>query len=494
MGHMKEVKLKINVEGMLEACKDISAEESEALLKFDTPKSHVVILDRMFKDNLEIEGGPDSNEEKENILYIFKKRLFQYFTYNLYGHAVMEMLYAALRAKKDVLIEVRLAALIGDIISSNSLIYSPGNGIYMPSGKNEPAEGILRPDNSLDLRSRTYTLEIDTAKISKMEGFLCYKSEILNRDFFEYIAKTLDIRGMDIGKFGKYLPEETCHPLDELYATPYENSSMPLVDYGLTLIHEKYYEIKDILEKIKIRELNNDNSDSEEISGQINELFPFEEDLKIVFSIGKHLQKIIHEKAVSNGMLSAMEYMAHSTDLLDKKKKLTITADLSDFVRDYITGREGLEEKVHERKIKVDRKIQTLHALENMKKEHSRTEKGENREEVIKKLDSVIDSLETEICTLLYNRRKEYLQINNIRNISNYLSGISPVQQEGILRKMEAFGKTQGIEVARVKKLLSIKLTRTNLVIVFILFCGMLMLLSTVGSNLMSGIKSNSSN
>ncbi|KAI5193005.1 hypothetical protein NEMIN01_2349 [Nematocida minor] len=456
---MKEVKLKIDVKKIIKACKLIK--RADDLLKYDAPKDYADILDRIFSNRIKIQIEGDAEEDEEDSLTkILKSRIYQYFTYNKHGVSAMNKLYTALKSGDKELVTAEAAHVLDHIVQPNTLIYSPKHGIHRQVDKNKPLESVILPNKKVNLRPRAYRLEIDYTDSSSLERILDLAEESVDRERLSYIADLIDSAGMDMNILKQYSAEKEHYTLEKLYTTPHKKTGALLVDYGLKLVHRKHYKIKELLGKIKKME-SNLNSRAQ-IMKEIGKVLTKKE-LKVAVAIGENIQKIKDEKIAQKSMASAMEYMANSTGLLDRKdgsRVLDITVELLNLKRNNIDGDRSLYNMISEQKNKIVNTItEKNETLKKEKADRDQAKKEGKSEEEIKTLTCSINRLENEIYLLQCDEKGELLQLDNIRDNLYSLPKLSTVQQEHVYKKLEEFGEEINVRVEIVLKLFSIKVT-----------------------------------
>ncbi|KAI5192921.1 hypothetical protein NEMIN01_2291 [Nematocida minor] len=485
---MKEVKLKIDVGKIIRECEVInSIDEMYNAVSVDNKVSDLAILDRILDGNIRIESKHADEKEELQILNVIKNEIREHFVYyDSELNSICNVRRVIVDGRIDV-VKFWALVLINNIIRANPFVYNAEHGICRKDGI-DLTQDVDPYNENCYISTRAYTLQVDDAK---MESALYLTSESLERQNFCYISGLAS--SMDINILKKYTFTETHYTLDELYTLTKDNG-VPLVDYGLKLIYEKYFEMGELFELVKnIKLISNSLQD---VTREIYELFS-PEDLKIIVSIRDNLEKIKYEKTAHNCLIRSLEYMANNTPLVDAKdgtRLLKISSDLSDFSIDYVAGRKGLRRIVDKEKAKLDEELKRVYKTYNAKCDRNRTlgmylfalETGSRvkdqsyyqAEEKIKKEKEsavcAINRLKNDIALLKWKIRKEELQRENIHkllSISRSLSQMSLAQQDYIIRKIEEFGKAHNIkvEVVEIKKLLSIRLTRANIVKMFIL-------------------------
>ncbi|KAI5192620.1 hypothetical protein NEMIN01_2119 [Nematocida minor] len=481
---MREVKLKIDAEGIVKAALCIkNMKNMDKVVASCDRVSYLAILKNILDRNIRIESEHKDGKEK-TILDIVKNDIYQCFTHNEYMAPSANNLHYALKHGNDRSIRQETIYLINDLITPNTLIYSPEHGIYIQVDRNEPLESIDSQDDNADLSTRTYTLQVDD---ENLENVLQITSENLDRQNLCYLSILPDLKYMAAIK--KYSSVEEFYTLDELYTLT--KDGVPLVDYGLRLIHEKYHdivELVDLIEEVKV--ISNKPQDT--IKKEVSELFTTEEDLRIAISISNHVEQIEHEKKMHSYMISMMECIENSTDLLDEKdgsKVLKIKQDLSDFYENYVhsTGlidiifkkgdklsieREAMSECLDAKKEEYNKKEGSL---EEWKKEtnlssqdYAQTEKEKKDE--IKALKRSINHLENDMNLQEWAIKRVALKYGDIctfQNIYHILSSLIPAQRDCIVKKMKEFGKLQKIKVVvaeEKREALKSKYTQVNTV------------------------------
>ncbi|KAI5193237.1 hypothetical protein NEMIN01_2433 [Nematocida minor] len=446
---MKTATLEIHAGDIVEAY--------EAAAQLDTcstsPLDPALFLDRVLENTLRVESDECSTEEKKAVLGIVRHDMYQYFAYNLEAAHIASDLYTALETQDRRLIRSKAIRLVNELIKPNTLIYRPEHGIHRQVDKNEPLEEIDPGIDSISLSTRIYTLKVGSEDSSMcLESVLQLTAESMGREFFSHLTRLLASDHMHMDRFRECTQIEESYTIDELYTFPDENRRVPLVDYGLMLIHEKYFEIKEILKKIEAGEPS--PGSSSEIGAQIREIFDPAE-LVLVVSISEHLKSIAVEKTAQKRVLSAVEYMADSTDLLqgaDGSMVLKIRPDLGIFCEEYIRtsadANTGLEKRVNERLDRLDEQIKTKTlALAQLAEKHKDEEKDQRMNSPV----CEVNALNNKVYLLRCERRKEYLQYNNIDRLvpvlQSFFPGISPVQKQHVVRKIEEFAELKKIKV-----------------------------------------------
>ncbi|KAI5193208.1 hypothetical protein NEMIN01_2413, partial [Nematocida minor] len=438
----REVKLIINVEGIVQKCRDInSMEDMKEVVKYDDKLSHLAILKCILKDNLKIENSPYSDEENQHILSILENDIYYYFLYHGFeASRVMFELRDELENKYDDLIRTRAISLVNELINSNKFIYNPDHGM---NRKNEGVKFIKINDGTdkNNLGTRTYTLEIDDAKLPDLKRIADFTEETLNRDNLRIASYYVRFKNILLLK--DFVSIQDCYTLEDLYTKKDEKTNMSLVDYGLDLIHKKYFEIRDLVEKAK--EANDDEAQKQSIINQLNGLFPSEGDMRVFLSIIENSPKILNEKEVQKCMIKALDYMATNTDILGKvgeQKVLKIKSDLSNFNRDYMSIYEGLKRKVQDAIIKLEHEKE---ALKEEKEKYTGTDStSQNESRTLSVIENAIKSLKWRIY-------KGNIQSNNVdfltMDLLRPLRDLNPVQKQYIIKKIKESADLLNVQV-----------------------------------------------
>ncbi|KAI5192868.1 hypothetical protein NEMIN01_2254 [Nematocida minor] len=467
---MKEVKLEINVDKILKACKAINTEGSNVHLSKNTPKEHLSMLEEMFKDdNLKIESA-HNDKEKECILKIVKSRASQHFAYNANGAKHMSELHDALMGKEGVDFQTAFISVLEELIKPNTLIYSPAHGIKRRVDRNEPLENITLSDGTVDPSPRACTLEIDDARFLGLESLLQFTEEGLDRKNFSAVSCLPESKDIvsNIHCIEEY------YNLPSLYTKEYKDTGIPLVDYGLKIIHEKYDAIKKLNKEIGETEANSDKNQKEKINENIETLFG-SGGLDVVVSVLDSLEEIKHEKIMHSKTIKAIECMASNGIFLDEtdgKNRLQMTNNLNYFYKKYIDST-GLVEKLNKKIIAMDSKIKDekvsldaekakykeveahLKALEGAENSDSQEYEQEIRVKngEMETIRRTVNNLEHEIYLLECEREKENMDHKNIELVLlslDLLSRMSLNQKKYFVKKIEKHAKMLGVEVETV--------------------------------------------
>ncbi|KAI5192917.1 hypothetical protein NEMIN01_2287 [Nematocida minor] len=337
---MQKVELKIKVGGILDACQRIASGNVNMCVHNNDVKTRMDILKYILEGNLEIEGK-HSEEERKTILETIKKSMYRYFIYNENGADDMEYLHHGLISGNEELVKTRGAWLINSLVKPNPFIYNPRHGVYKKFDKDEKLESIYLQKGELDTSTRTYTLEIDDAKFSDLEGLLRFTSEALDRESFAYITGLMHmlrfIANLDMSVLKEYTEESGYHTLDELYSKTYEKTDVPLIDYGMKIICDKCQEIERLISLVK--EMDACSNDPRDIVNQINDVLG-PGGVEIVISIMDNLESIMHERGIQKRVFKVLEYMANNFLFFNKKNnsnELSINSDLVRFYEKCVT-------------------------------------------------------------------------------------------------------------------------------------------------------------
>ncbi|KAI5189609.1 hypothetical protein NEMIN01_0562 [Nematocida minor] len=460
----REVKLEINVKGILKECQSVI--KNDTSIKAGDRVSHMNMLKRIIKDNLRIESKELSEEKKETILKIIENDACQYFTYSSNEGISMPIVSSTLWCRIQEIVKYAFMSSVIELVNPNKFIYNPEHGINREFDIHEKLDSIALSHGELNLSTRTYILMVDD---TNLENILQLTSEGLDRENAFFVLSSMDSLNIDL--FKKYTSVKGCYSLDDLYTQ--EEDKVPLIDYGLKLIYEKYNEINDLIENINEVESPSNNK-IQDIPAKLSNLFENEE-LEVVFSILNNKQKIWSEKMIHSPIVKALECMATRTDLLGGKgepKVLKIKADLSNFSKDYITSRNGLLEIMPEKgeKLRGEYKSMTK-SVDNEKEKWDKKEKSltewknttdldpnsQEYQEVVRKEEEEMRSILREINFLnnkiyLSNFDTEKVKlicsgINILRAISNVLPSLSPVQKQHILKKIKESANLLNIQV-----------------------------------------------
>ncbi|KAI5192867.1 hypothetical protein NEMIN01_2253 [Nematocida minor] len=442
---MKEVKLKINVKKILKTCESIQITD-----KIDTknsPEQNLSILKNIFNyDTLQIESSLCSDEEKKDIVDIIVNDACQYLIYN--PNVLNELISPnTLKDENNEKFELTYVNLLNEFIKSNALIYRPEHGISRQISKDGSLENLIQSDNSIDTSSRTFTLQIDDTKFSSLKDMVQSTLEDMHRKFFYNEADFFNINIQDLKKFFKV---DYCS-LEDLYNKEYKDTGIPLVDYGLKIIHEKNYKLNDLCSRIKRRGIYRDKVGVDEI------ISPFtQEELTIIISIRQRKGSIFDEKRNHMGIINAIEYMINSTDLLKDKNRsniLVINADLNKFHENYVGGNNGLKEIIDKRINELDEEIaDKKEALEKEEIKYKQAIKEEKSREEIKKLEYSINNIKNEIYSLEYSSKKENIRYKNVTTYIRSSHDLAPEQQQYIHKKIKEFARQRKVKIVTDKE------------------------------------------
>ncbi|KAI5192377.1 hypothetical protein NEMIN01_1991 [Nematocida minor] len=440
----REVKLKINVEGILNECKSINGTDNiDFYITAGTKPRYSIMLERIFNGNLEIEGK-HSDKENEMLLNIVKNRFYQSLVDNNHQALGMHYLYDALKGRHDRSIAHEAISLANDLIKINPFIYNPKYGVTRKYGTDGPIKSIDPDDESADLSARTCTLEIDDADFLNLKSLMRLTSESLNRQNLDYIAVLVGSVDMDVLK--KYSSIKSYYTLEELYDLG--KDGMPLADYGLNLIYEKYYRIEELIGLLK--DMENKYSEPKDITAKVDEIFAHKkDDLKIIISVASSLKKIKYEKELLNYMIQTLEYLVNNNLLwkeADEQNTLQIKPDLSNFYKNCVIGT-GLDRIVSDRLHRLDAEIKIQEdALEKEELNYSLIEDGGEKEEAI----TSMDKLKEKIYSLKCEHKKEKIQCSIIEKLLHSLRclyQLSPQQEKYMLKKIEEFVKARKLKM-----------------------------------------------
>ncbi|KAI5193007.1 hypothetical protein NEMIN01_2351 [Nematocida minor] len=446
------VRLKIDLKGLLRECEALNASGSNILLMDDTPKRNMAIVDYIFKDrNIEIVSGANGAKEEKLVLDIVKNAIREYFVYNEWGESTICSLTSSYNSMYENRLRDKIVPLANQIIDSNMFIFRPEHEIYGHYNKNETVEDIVQRNKSGSLSPRMYTLEIDYTDSSSLERILEATKESLDRGFLGYICSSMntEIRRMNgniLRKYSLSLSEKEQYSLDELYTRTYEGTNVPLVDYGLKIIYERYQELIGIVENDS--RMKSSSSGKSLITARISELFTKEE-LKIIGSISVNIHKIAQEKELQKNMIYYMEYLANKTALLDRagEKVLRVTSDLESFKKDYINGYNGLENIVKNNCDLLKKKIADNEEILYPKHLNQRRSMAQGNNGGFRDNPASTSDLLNEVSLLKYALKEENRIRDTISMKASLKINISPVQKKHIIQKMEEFGKAWNIKV-----------------------------------------------
>ncbi|KAI5192959.1 hypothetical protein NEMIN01_2315 [Nematocida minor] len=441
---LRKVELKVNLGGMLQAYQSIdTSQPNDVFNKYDEKVAFLSILRDIFTKNLEIESDELSGEEKEKILKVIKNRLYTYFIDNAYQVDAIYDLCDAIKSKKNKVVKTEFIHLVNDMIKPNSLIYDPEYGIHRQI-KNEAVEHMLSDDKNPNLTTRTYTLEIDDAKFSNLDGLLQFTAESLENLFLGYVTVSRIALSLRILK--EHSGIKTFYTAEELYAKTKE-TGVPLVDYGLQFVQKNHQKLCSLFQEIRKRKMDSGDN-SKDIAKKIRKVFTKEEDLKIVISIANHLGDIQREKRIDKYITKVIEYMANTGMLKETDgapNTLRLDADLSNFEKDYLVAT-NLKKLASKRKYEVIQKIKEKgEALAKERGKYQQAGDGET-EEIMRS----INSLKNDIYQLKCAEKKEILAYNNIFELLcslPFLPILSPAQKKYLFKKTEAFGNSLNIKV-----------------------------------------------
>ncbi|KAI5193017.1 hypothetical protein NEMIN01_2361 [Nematocida minor] len=460
----REVKLTINVEEILKEYQ--SMDRNDASITSVREISQMVILKRIVKNNLKIESKELSEKKKEIILKIIENNIFQHLIYSLNEGSIMRTMVSELLYGTEETVKYAFKPLANTLINPDPLIYNPEHGINRQFDMHGEIDSVDLSRGELNLSTRKCTLMVDD---TNLENILQLTSESLDRENAFFVSNSMDSLNMNL--FKKYTSVKGRYSLNDLYTK--EKNKVPLVDYGLKLIYEKYHLIERLIEDIKEMKSPSSN-DIQDISARLSNLFKNEE-LKVVFSILNNKQKILSEKIIYILILKTLDCMATSTDLLGGKgepKVLKIKADLSNFNKDYISEHDGsfeiMSNKVENLCGEKESQIKSV-SIEHKKwntKEKSLKEwknttdldpSSQEYQKIVRKEEEEIKSILREINFL---NNKIYLSkldikkarlickaIGTLQAIFSVLSDLSSVQKQYLLKKIKESAKLLKVQV-----------------------------------------------
>ncbi|KAI5192961.1 hypothetical protein NEMIN01_2317 [Nematocida minor] len=462
---MKEVKLEINIEGILRECQ--SLDRNDISITSVEEINYMNILKRILKDNLKIESKELSEEKKETILKIIKNDICQHLTYSLNEDYMTQFMSYKLLSGVEEKFKYAFTFLANTLINPNPLIYNSEHGINRQFDMHGKIDSVDLSNGELDLSTKTCTLMVDD---TNLENILQLTSECLDRENAYSVLSLMRLLNMNL--FRKYTSVKGCYSLDDLYTK--EENKVPLIDYGLKLIYEKYHLIERLIKYIKEMESPSNNNKVQDIPEKLSKLFKKEE-LEVVFSILNNEGGIIYKKMIYNNILNILDYMASNTDILGGKgeqKVLKIKADLSNFSRDYITNRNGLLEIMSDKvkKLRDERRILYISVSSEEKKWNTKeksltewkntTELNPNSQEyqkVVRKEEEEMKSILREINFLNNKIFLSNLDIDKARLICsdidilqaylNILANLSPAQKQYLLKKIKELAKLLKVQV-----------------------------------------------
>ncbi|KAI5192047.1 hypothetical protein NEMIN01_1795 [Nematocida minor] len=453
----REVKLKIDMEGVLNACKSIDKNYIEGIgdmYDFDNLLRFLKKLKVILSDNIKIESEY-SEEENKAVLDIIINDICQYLIDTQYGLETIRGLCFALKNNNDKMSKNMIVIISNELIKPNSLIYRPEHGINMQFDKDKPLENIDPDDENADLSTRTYTLEIDSTGFSSMESFLqasAVRVDIYNLYYFSALA---DLKSMD--DFEVSLIEKH-YSLSDLYTKTYKNTDVLLIDYGTRLVYEKQKEIEELNKLIKEMERTSDDKKKNDLILQIHKLFS-REDLGIIYSIRNNLEVVRYEKSVQINAINMVEYMINNNILLEEKdgeKVLNIGTNLYDFYKNFRNSRMYFRELSEKKENKLEKEKELcLQELKDKKALYSQLKEEETEE--MERVKCAINTIENEIYLLECDGKKEYIG-NYIfgcmfQNSEDFSDNLYPEQIKYIFKKIKAFANAQKIKTGETVKL-----------------------------------------
>ncbi|KAI5193288.1 hypothetical protein NEMIN01_2449 [Nematocida minor] len=478
----KEVKIKIHVQRVIERC--MSGTGTNGMHQCNSPKDYTDLIDHIFKDTIEIVSGADGDREKELILNILNNRVREYFSW-IFGKYDIYNLCKALKDEKQEKARKHSISIINALIEPNTFIYNPQDGIHIqPRRDNISRDYVFTGDKLPALHPKTWTLEMDCTDSSTLERRLQFTAESMERDLFYHFSYLLfsehskyiprnEYKDTNILK--KYLLQKKKYSIHDLYTLRADDGTL-LVDYGLKLIYNKYYEIKELCETVEKMKAN--SSIREMILRKISKVLA-EEELRIVTSIIDNIYEIKNEKYTQKGMIDAIEYIA---DKKDMPKVLSINSDLSNFREDYLDENGVLTEKVNERKDSINREIEAIETNRNNKKETlAQAWRERKSKKEIEELQYSINELNYKIYLLEYKTRKEKEHFHNIDFNMNYYYTLESVQLKHILKKIGELALRKKIEL-RVTEIFTIRITSRQLAYISIVLTVVLITLGILFS------------
>ncbi|KAI5189827.1 hypothetical protein NEMIN01_0690 [Nematocida minor] len=484
---MREVKLKINPKEILEAYRAISNKDSKISLKHPNIIEYLTVIKNILGgSSLEIESNHTA-EEKEEILEIFKNDVWYYFmcSKDQYVKDTIFGLHKALMERKkrelakqnkhslfgeeEIKTQYETIRFINKLIEINPAIFNKEHGMDVQFDKSIKADYINPNITDPDLSTKSYTIRIDGTKFSSLKNLLRSTQETIIQEVFFSISDPKP--PLDIDTLYRHSSAKEHYTLDKLYTNTHDETGMLLVDHGLNLIFEKYYEIVELVDQVK--PAKDSASNLLEITAKINELF-FAKDLKIVTSVIKSMKEIRKEKEVHSCIFKALEYMANNPPLLnanDGSNTVQIDKDLSNFNTNYITrDYTGLHQTVSDKRDELRIQINSMHtdALNKVEEYFRRkdifdlweckdgedvqkfTQEKEKEAGELKILDREINTLHKKRYLLECKLKEEDLQhsnvLNLVRNLQKLLSEITLPQKEYIAKKMEKFEEMKNME------------------------------------------------
>ncbi|KAI5189704.1 hypothetical protein NEMIN01_0657 [Nematocida minor] len=487
---MKEAKLKINVEGIVKACLSINAEKIiDVSAKSSDKLTHLVILDHILSDNLEIESRQHSKKEKKNILDVLKNNMYQCLIDNENEASTMISLHDALRDGKEEMIKFWSLSLANMLINPNPFIYNPNHGI---SRKNEAVEHIVLFTPSSDLSPRECTLELRDINCFNLESALQLTSESLDKEILCHVSNSISSIDMDI--FKKHVLLGKDYSLSELYSLKKEK--MLLVDYGLNLIRRKYPEIRRLIKTVKALE-EGPNEQKHQIGEEILKVLTFE-DMRILFSIMDNIEEVKKEKAIHNQMFKTFEYMANETSLLEESHISSpswVRDGISEFYYKYISTDNGLEKASNKKKDELAEEIRVKNLeLEGKEAEYSQKAaelkdyadanradcdpheyevKEKEMKESLQNLHLSIEKIKHSLYALKFAEKKEKVQLDRnfelLKSVSFFSSQIVPNQKAYIYEKMNDFENMHALKSVEPGRFFSTKRTEREVIQILVL-------------------------
>ncbi|KAI5192918.1 hypothetical protein NEMIN01_2288 [Nematocida minor] len=468
----REVKLKVNVEGIVKSALSIKNKYDQEFYNTSSEQlRHLTILKDIFDgNNLEIESD-HSEEEKKVILDTLRKDIYLYFIENGYQVPSMQYLYSVLKGGRDASIRSEAILLANHLIKQNPFIYRPDHGICRKSVAGELFDDINPENAAPDLSTRTYTLEIDATKFVNLRSLMEANAESLSRQNYLYVDTAARFKGIDVLK--KHVHLRKFYTLDDLYTKEYEDTKTSLLDYGLELICRKYHDIEKLSEEIEEPKIIYKGL-QDDIADKINKVF-VQEELEIVIPILDDIKKIGYEKSLHKSIIYTLEYLVNNTALLKEPASglnvLHIKKDLSDFYEDNVTGK-GLEKIVDDKVDEITREM--LKHIDSLNRENEEYTEKEARlqrwmEEYRNKLNTQIynkmveeknkemqeavfsiNDLNNKIYLLACDKERETIRSKSLVELKKNLKSLPELtllQKQHLLEKIKQFAKVHNVKV-----------------------------------------------
>ncbi|KAI5193012.1 hypothetical protein NEMIN01_2356 [Nematocida minor] len=472
---MKKVTLKINLEGILDACQSSKIINiAETPIEFSPDLNYLNILENILDRNIEIESAQYSGEEKNALVNIIKNNSKSHFVLRDRNEIeIINDLLKSIKSRNEEKIKYSAVRLLNDIIVPNLFVYNPEQGINMQIDMKKAPERLIPTASNTGLGSREYTLEIDDTKFTNLESLYWSSSVNLSREFF---SRTLNLHCLvDMNVLRKYSSEKKYYTLDELYNTKHKKTNLPLADYGLNLIFEKINEIRALVKEIKAAEAASDKNALNEIKEKIRKSFS-PGDLGIAVSVYNNIGYIIHEKKIHMHIVESLQYIANRDKALKEKngpKTWRIKTDLSNFYKNYVANidlkkiiKDRITDLAKENDINCSSRTQKKkeckekeEKLEEWKrtnktgsKSYARIESKKMQE--IESLKYDINRLRNDINLLEWKTKKEKLRLKNIRDIQDDFRCVSKLtsgQKNHLVKEIEELGEMHSVKVKKVQ-------------------------------------------